>query len=274
MELINPKKYIKKFKFAPSKKMGQNFLVDEFVIQEIIDQLDNAEYDAIIEIGPGLGALTKYLYKLNVDLHLIELDKRLFAYLNERFGKEQNVKLYCQDVLQTDLDEIAKNYKNCIIVSNLPYSISSLVIIKFLKTKKIKTMYCMLQKELVERMICKPKSRIYNSFSVLVQKQATVDKLTYIDNSSFVPPPEVQSNFICITKKHNSQYNEEFNKFVKFIFSAKRKTMWNNLKVKLSTEQISKLYDYFKLNRNIRSEELTYQEIEKIHQFLKGEGNV
>ena len=64
--------------------MGQNFLVDEFVIQEIIDQLDNAEYDAIIEIGPGLGALTKYLYKLNVDLHLIELDKRLFAYLNER----------------------------------------------------------------------------------------------------------------------------------------------------------------------------------------------
>ena len=274
MELINPKKYIKKFKFAPSKKMGQNFLVDEFAIQEIIDQLDNAEYDAIIEIGPGLGALTKYLYKLNVDLHLIELDKRLFAYLNERFGKEQNVKLYCQDVLQTDLDEIAKNYKNCIIVSNLPYSISSLVIIKFLKTKKIKTMYCMLQKELVERMICKPKSRIYNSFSVLVQKQATVDKLIDIDNSSFVPPPEVLSNFICITKKHNSQYNEEFNKFVKFIFSAKRKTMWNNLKVKLATEQISKLYDYFKLNRNIRSEELTYQEIEKIHQFLKGDGNV
>lgn len=274
MELINPKKYIKKFKFAPSRKMGQNFLVDEFVIQEIIDQLDNAEYDAIIEIGPGLGALTKYLYKLNVDLHLIELDKRLFAYLNERFGKEQNVKLYCQDVLQTDLDEIAKNNKNCIIVSNLPYSISSLVIIKFLKTTKIKTMYCMLQKELVERMTCKPKSKIYNSFSVLVQKQAIVDKLIDIDNSSFVPPPEVQSNFICITKKYNSQYNEEFNKFVKFIFSTKRKTMWNNLKVKLSTEQISKLYDCFKLNRNIRSEELTYQEIEKIHQFLKGDGNV
>lgn len=274
MKLINPNKYIKKFKFAPSKKMGQNFLVDEFVIQDIINQLGNAQYDAIIEIGPGLGAITKHLCQLNVDLHLIELDKRLYAYLSEHFSQEKKVKLYCQDVLQTDLDTIAKNYKNCIIVSNLPYSISSLVIIKFLKTKNIKTMYCMLQKELVEKMICKPKSKIYNSFSVLVHKQANVEKLIDIDNSSFVPPPEVQSNFICITKKPNSQYDEEFNKFVKFIFSAKRKTMWNNLKTKLSVDQMSKLYDHFKLDRNVRSEELTYKEIENIYLFIKGEGNV
>ena len=88
MELINPKKYIKKYKFAPSKKMGQNFLVDEFVIQEIIDQLDNAEYDAIIEIGPGLGALTKYLYKLNVDLHLIEEKIKMLSYTAKMFYKQ------------------------------------------------------------------------------------------------------------------------------------------------------------------------------------------
>ena len=273
MELINPNKYIKKFKFAPSKKMGQNFLVDEFIAQDIINQLSNIPYDAIIEIGPGLGAITKYLCQLNVDLHLIELDKRLYAYLREHFTKK-NIKLYCQDILQTDLDAIAKNYKNCIIVSNLPYSISSLVIIKFLKTKNIQTMFCMLQKELVERMICKPKSRIYNSFSVLVQKYAKIDKLIDINNSCFVPPPEVQSNFICISKKPNSEYDEGFNKFIKFIFSAKRKTMWNNLKIKLSTKQIFKLYEHFKIDRNVRSEELTHQEIEKIYQFLKGEGDV
>ena len=274
MELINPNKYIKKFKFAPSKKMGQNFLVDEFVIEDIISQLDNAKYDAIIEIGPGLGAITKHLYKLNVDLHLIELDKRLYAYLNDRFSQEKNVKLYCQDVLQADLDSIAKNYKNCIIVSNLPYSISSLVIIKFLKTKNMKTMYCMLQKELVDRMVCKPKSRIYNSFSVIVQKYSTVENLINIDNSSFVPPPEVQSNFICITKRENTQYDDGFNKFVKFIFSAKRKTMLNNLKVKFSPDQISKLYDHFKLDHNVRSEELTYEEIENIYLYLKEQYNV
>ena len=137
MELIHPSKYIKKNKFNPSKKMGQNFLIDQNVVDHII---------SIINIGPGLGALTKNLCKLNADVHLIEVDKRLFEYLNEHYKDKTNIELYCKDVLKFDLDLIAKQYKNCIIVSNLPYSISSLVIIQFLQTKHVQTMFCMLQK--------------------------------------------------------------------------------------------------------------------------------
>lgn len=269
MELIHPSKYIKKNKFNPSKKMGQNFLIDQNVVDHIISIIKNHKYDAIIEIGPGLGALTKNLCKLDADVHLIEVDKRLFEYLNEHYKDKTNIELYCKDVLKFDLDLIAKQYKNCIIVSNLPYSISSLVIIQFLQTKHVQTMFCMLQKELVDRMLAKPHTNAYSSFSVLVQQYTNIERLIDVDNNCFVPPPEIKSNFIKIQKKPNVLFNIEFNKFIKLIFASKRKTLYNNLKSKYSKEQLLDLYKNMKLDKNIRAEELSFNNIKEIYKNIE-----
>lgn len=269
MELINPSKYIKKNKFNPSKKMGQNFLVDQNIINYTISIIKNYKCDAIIEIGPGLGAITKNLCKLDVDVHLVEVDKRLFEYLNEHYKDKTNVKLYCKDVLKFDLDLIARQYKNCIIVSNLPYSISSLVIIQFLQTKHIQTMFCMLQKELVDRMLAKPHTNAYSSFSVLMQQYTNIQRLIDVDNNCFVPPPEVKSTFIKIQKKPNVLFDVKFNKFIKLIFASKRKTLYNNLKSKYSKKQLIDLYKNMKLNKNIRAEELSFNDIKEIYKNIE-----
>lgn len=269
MELINPSKYIKKNKFNPSKKMGQNFLIDQNIINHITAIIQNYKCDAIIEIGPGLGAITKNLCELNLYVHLIEVDKRLFEYLNEHYKDRANVKLYCKDVLKFNLDSIAKQYKNCIIVSNLPYSISSLVIIQFLQTKHIQTMFCMLQKELVDRMLAKPHTAAYNSFSVLMQQYTNIERLIDVGNNCFVPPPEVKSNFIKIDKKLNVPFDVKFNKFIKLIFSSKRKTLYNNLKSKYSKEQLIDLYKNMKLDKNTRAEELSYSDIKQIYKYIE-----
>ncbi len=268
MELINPSKFFKKYKFNPSKRMGQNFLIDNKVINEIDLIIKNYNCDAIIEIGPGLGAITKKLCELNVDIHLIEVDKKLFEYLLTSYKNQPRVNLYCKDVLKFDLDSIASKYKKCIIVSNLPYSISSLIIIQFLKTKHVNVMFCMLQKELVDRMVSAPHSSEYNSFSVLLQKYTNIQKLISINSNSFVPPPEVKSNFIKIDKKQNVKFDINLNKFIKLIFSSKRKTLFNNLKSNYSKNTLDKLYKDLFLNKNVRAEELSYNEIEQIYQHI------
>lgn len=268
MELINPIKYIKKNRFNPSKKMGQNFLIDAAIINEIVSIVKNYKCDAIIEIGPGLGAITKFLCELDIDVHLIEIDKRLFEYLEEHYKEQQNIKLYCNDVLRFDLDFIASKYKKCIIVSNLPYSISSLILLQFLQTKCIQTMFCMLQKELVNRMIAKPHSSEYSSFSVIMQKYTNIKKLINVNSNCFVPSPEVESIFIKIEKNKNIKFDCKLNKFIKLIFSSKRKTLYNNIKSKYSKNQLTNLYKNLSLNKNVRAEEMSFNEIEQIYKYI------
>ena len=268
MELINPAKYIKKYKFKPSKKMGQNFLIDIGTIDQIISIIKDYKCDAIIEIGPGLGAITKFLCKLDIDIHLIEIDKRLFEYLHNHYSNKPKVKLYCNDVLRFNLDDIATKYKNCIIVSNLPYSISSLILLQFLQTRHIQTMFCMLQKELVDRIISKPHSSKYSSFSVIMQKYSNIESLIKVTKNCFIPSPDVESNFIRIEKKRDIQFDYKLNKFIKLIFLSKRKTLYNNLKLKYSKEQLNNLFKDLSLNKNIRAEELSYNEIEQIYKYI------
>ena len=131
------KEYVKSKNFNPSKKMGQNFLVNENIITEIIESISFDNVDTIIEIGPGLGALTKHLVNTNKPVICIELDKRLYSELKVKFKDVKNLTLINNDVLREDFDLLTQNTGKTMIVSNLPYSISSLVIVKFLKCKNI-----------------------------------------------------------------------------------------------------------------------------------------
>lgn len=269
MEFIKPNKFIKKNKFYPSKKMGQNFLIDQDVLNKIEQSVRSIDTDAIIEIGPGLGSLTIKLIKLNKSLYLIELDKRLYEYLNTRLSSINNIKIVNDDALKYDWDLIASQYDNCVVIANLPYSISTLLIIKFLKTKGIKQMNCMLQKEVVDRLVSKPNCHEYNAFSCLFQHQAKVKKLINVKPSSFIPSPKVDSVFIEIIKKEGIQYDKEYDKFLKLLFLARRKTMFNNLKNKYSVNLINEIYSKFDLDKTIRSEVFDESTLYKIYNFIK-----
>jgi 16S rRNA (adenine1518-N6/adenine1519-N6)-dimethyltransferase len=186
--------------FVPSKKMGQNFLTDDSVAQSIVSLINVGQYDLVIEIGPGTGMLTQYLVQFNRKVIAIELDKRLAEKLHTKLEKYTNLEIINNDILQTDLVKLSADYKEVVLVSNLPYSISTPMMLQFLKQDKIKPFYCMLQKELVNRLIAKPNTKEYGSISVLVQYYAAITKLLEVPPQSFTPAPKVDSNVIVINK--------------------------------------------------------------------------
>jgi 16S rRNA (adenine1518-N6/adenine1519-N6)-dimethyltransferase len=230
----NTKNLIASNKIVPSKKMGQNFLVSDEFSSSLIDTIDFSFVDRIIEIGPGLGAITKFLIQKNIPLTIIELDKRLFEIIKNKFPKIDAVNNNC---LKVDFDSLFAEQKHPIIVSNLPYSISTLIIIKFLEMKKIKTMYCMLQKEVVDRMNAKVRTKQYNNFSIICQYLSKIEVLKFVDRNNFYPIPQVDSLFIKI-EKNELDFDYGFNDFIKFAFLHKRKTLVNNIKTKYETKEV------------------------------------
>ena len=137
----NIKKFLKRNKFLPSKKMGQNFLSNPMVIADICDNIPDLDsFDCILEIGPGLGAITEYLVNTNKPVIGVELDKRLYADLKSKFKKQTNLTLVNNDFLEIDLSELTKKYKSVIVIANIPYSITTPIILKCLSFSKIKTL--------------------------------------------------------------------------------------------------------------------------------------
>ena len=148
----NIKRTLKNKKFLPSKKMGQNFLSNPLVIDEICLNIPDLEkYDCILEIGPGLGAITEFLVNTKKPLICIELDKRLYADLKKKFKNQKNINLINDDFLQVDLAALTQQYNNIIVVANIPYSITTPIILKCLSFNKIKTLYIMVQKEVADK---------------------------------------------------------------------------------------------------------------------------
>jgi 16S rRNA (adenine1518-N6/adenine1519-N6)-dimethyltransferase len=194
----------KKFKriknFVPSKKMGQNFLTDDSVARSIVDLIDVGEYDLVVEVGPGMGALTQYLIQFKQKVIAIELDKRLVEQLQHKFDKYSNLQVINDDILEIDLCQLVTEYKRVVMVSNLPYSISTPMLFQFFKQNKIQTFYCMLQRELVDRLIAKPGSKNYGSISVVTQSYVTIAKLLNVSPQAFSPAPKVESSVIVMNK--------------------------------------------------------------------------
>lgn len=149
--------------------MGQNFLIDENIAQKITNLIHADTYDAIIEIGPGGGVLTKFVVLYNKPLIVIELDKRLADGLIKKFKSYRHFQLVNNDVLKVDLGKLTEAYVNPVLLSNLPYSISSPMMLHFIKQNKIKVFFCMLQKEMADRISAMPSTKSYNALSALVQ---------------------------------------------------------------------------------------------------------
>ena len=240
------------------KKYGQNFLVDQNIIEKIIKNLD-PKINNILEIGPGLGAITDNIWKKEKNIVAIEIDKRISKLLNNKYNDK--IKIINDDVLKVDFTKIEKEYfnnKKYSIISNLPYYITSPIIFKILETtKKCSNFILMMQKEVGERILARQNSKKYNNFSLICQYYCDIKKITSVPASCFFPKPKVDSMVISfkINKNFGLSFEEEkeFINFIKKMFTFNRKTILNNLSI-ITLDKIiaEKLIKNLNLNTNLR----------------------
>ena len=243
-------------KHFPRKRFGQNFLHDPLIIQRIIDSINPQYEDHIIEIGPGMGALTRPLLEKVSHLDVIEIDRDLASGLKEKLGKNQNkITIHQQDAMKTDFSNFG--FLKLRVIGNLPYNISTPLLFHLLKfSNLIHDMIFMLQKEVVDRICAESGSKQYGRLSVMLQCYCSVQRLFTVKPGSFIPPPKVDSAIVKLTPYKEPKYElinpESFSTIVRDAFSQRRKTIRNALKNYLSDED----FQVLKIAPEIRAEKL------------------
>jgi 16S rRNA (adenine1518-N6/adenine1519-N6)-dimethyltransferase len=247
------------------KSLGQHFLKDESVLQKIADAIgDLGRFKAVVEIGPGMGALTAYLIKNKPDnFYVVELDDRWAAHLLQTYPILRG-KLIHQDFLQTDLTFL-QNPSH--IVGNFPYNISSQIVFKIIDHRNVVSeMTGMFQKEVALRIAAKPGSKDYGVMSVLAQAFYDCQYLFDVPPESFNPPPKVMSGVIRLTRREIKTLNcneDQFKKVVKTAFNQRRKTMRNSLKELVNDKALLE-NDTF----NLRPEQLSVAAFEELTRLI------
>lgn len=282
MDLYNETKFLmNKYNIQANKSLGQNFLIDENVINTAIKKSNINKEDLVIEIGPGLGTLTKYLLESAGRVVCVELDKRMINILNERFFLYENFEVINADILKTDLNKIIKeakekyNLKNAKIVANLPYYITTPIIMQLLENKiNIECITVMIQKEVADRLAEIPGGKNTGAITYTVYYYGIAEKLLEVPNTSFIPEPSVTSEVIKINIRKEPAVkvnNEEgFFKLIKISFLQRRKTLLNALSNNgiSSKEELTKMLKELEIDEKIRSEKLTIEQFAKISNYL------
>ena len=241
------------------KSLGQNFLEDESVLQKIANSVTTKENDLIIEIGPGKGALTKYLKQKKGFLICYELDERLKETLKKM--EDTKTKIIFKDFLQADIikDSERFDYENIYIIANIPYYITTPIIKHVMDLEKLKSMTILVQKEVAERLTANPGTKAYGSLTVYLNYYFNIKYLFDVPRFAFNPIPKVDSAVINFEKKKEKQTvkNEElFFKLINDSFKMKRKTLKNNLK-DYDWNKIKTILEQNNLNDNVRAEQLS-----------------
>ncbi len=260
------------------KKFGQNFLVDQNVLSEIINKSEITKEDLVIEIGPGLGSLTERLCISAGFVLAYEIDSDLIPILKDNLKEFDNYLIINKDILDVDINkdinEYKKNYKNIYLVANLPYYITTPIILGLLsKTKEIKRYVMMMQEEVADRICGKPKTKDYNALSLAIQYRATSQKLFKVSRNVFIPSPNVDSAVIRLDLYDEEPYKaideELYFEFIRLAFSQRRKTLINNLSNKYEKQFILKMLNNFNIKENIRAEELDLKTFVDFTNYIK-----
>ncbi|HEU4617660.1 MAG TPA: 16S rRNA (adenine(1518)-N(6)/adenine(1519)-N(6))-dimethyltransferase RsmA [Gammaproteobacteria bacterium] len=228
------------------KRLGQHFLHDPAVIRKIVDAIDPREDDALVEIGGGLGALTRPLLARVKELHVVEVDRRLGPELERLGTSERRLVLHARDALDFDFAMLAKGPHTLRVAGNLPYNISTPLLFRLLGARDaIADMHLMLQKEVVERMAAPPGGKDYGRLTVMLSLAADVEALFDIGPGAFSPPPRVWSTLVRVTPLAEPRFpvadEAAFARLVAHLFSMRRKTLGRALKGRLTSEDIAAL---------------------------------
>ena len=228
------------------RRFGQNFLVDDNIINKIVDAIHPKDGDNLIEIGPGQGAMTRPLLALCPQLQVVELDRDLAALLGDKFHASPDFKVHQGDALKTDFLQFKHSDTPLRIAGNLPYNISTPLIFHLLELAgHVSDMHFMLQKEVVDRLASAPGEKAYGRLSVMVQYYCQVEPLFMVPPGSFHPAPKVDSAIVRLLPfaqpPHPANDVKLLKRIVSACFQQRRKTLRNTLKNFASSEQLAAL---------------------------------
>ncbi len=272
---------MKKYNITANKNYGQNFLIDENAVEEIIYSSEISKTDLVIEIGPGLGTLTSKLLEKAGKVICIELDSKMITVLNDRFSLYNNFELLHEDVLKVDLNSLIdlnlkkSNLIKCKVVANLPYYITTPIIMKLLEEKlHLASITVMVQKEVALRLTDVPGGKDCGAITYTIHYYSNPKMILNVPKSSFIPAPKVDSAVIKLDILENNNFNitneKLFFQIIKYAFMQKRKTLLNSLtnsKI-ASKETLEKMLLSLKLNPSIRAERLSIEDFVNISNYL------
>lgn len=263
---IKTQELIKKYNFKFTKSLGQNFLIDDSVLEDIVNGAEINEEDFIIEIGPGVGTLTAQLLMKAKKVTAIELDSDLIPILEKELGENEKFNLIHKDALKVDFNELIGDEKSVKLVANLPYYVTTPIILKLLKDEyKFKSLTIMIQKEVAERINAEPDCKEYGALSVLVQYYCNTSIVRKVAPTSFIPRPKVESIVIKLDRLDEPKVKPKDVKLmfelVRAGFNMRRKTLWNASKaLKVNKEQLEEAFAKSGIDPKRRAETLTLQE--------------
>ena len=237
-KLSNPKvtvQTIQKYGFRFQKRYGQNFLIDDHVIRKILRAADITKEDTVVEIGPGIGTLTQYLAEAAGKVYAVEIDEKLLPILADTLSTYENVEVIHNDILKCDLNRLLGEGNRCKIVANLPYYITTPIIMGLLEGQvPAESITVMVQKEVAERMDAGPGSKIYGALSLAVQYYADTYLAANVPPNCFMPRPAVGSAVIRLTARKEPPVSVKDDRYmfrlIRASFNERRKTLVNGLR--------------------------------------------
>jgi len=271
---------LRKYETKAKKKFGQNFLIDENVIDTIVESAEITDKDLIIEIGPGLGTLTKRLCKKAGQVVAIEIDREVINILETELAEYNNLKIVNEDVLKVDINRLIEEYSmgdNVKVVANLPYYITTPIVMMLLEGRyPIDEIEIMIQKEVAERFLATPSGREYGAITVAINYYSEIEHIIDVPSVSFLPAPKVDSAVVMLrVNKELPKVKDEkflFN-VVKGAFGKRRKTLVNSLGTAgiegISKERVSEVLRELDIDENIRAEKISLKNFINIADRLK-----
>lgn len=281
-ELGNPKNTIEilqKYQFRFSKKYGQNCLIDTRVLDKIIRAADISKEDYVLEIGPGIGTLTQYLAEAAKHVIAVEIDDKLIPILQDTLSAYNNVTILHQDILKVDLNQLVQQQcegRPLKVVANLPYYITTPIIMGLFENHvPIQSITVMVQKEVADRITAMPGDKLSGAITYSVNYYAEAKKIVFVDKSSFIPAPEVDSEVIKLDIRKTPVVevdNEEmFFRVIKASFMQRRKTLVNGLVnsgIITDKVRIKEIFDNIGIDMNIRGEKLTIEQFAELSNLI------
>jgi 16S rRNA (adenine1518-N6/adenine1519-N6)-dimethyltransferase len=259
-------------------KLGQHFLQDQNYQQRILEALDLRREDAVVEIGPGGGALTRLLTRTARRVIAVELDRELATRLEEEFSAVPSLRIIREDILKVDFAEIARqeDVLQLFVFGNLPYYITSPILHQLYDQRhSIRGMGLLMQREVAERLTALPGSRDYGYLTVATQLYTRPEIAFHVPAGAFKPPPKVRSSLVTFRMQPRfemwtSEKQKQFLEFVKGCFAQKRKNLLNNLSGRYSRQKVEEALQNSRKTASARAEELSVEELGRLYERLSG----
>lgn len=279
------KEILAKYDLKAKKSLGQNFIIDTNILRNIVDAGDVDKDTTVIEIGPGIGALTEQIAKQAKEVFAFEIDDRLLPVLDDTLSPYDNITIFHQDILQVDFKQFEEEHlsdaSRIVVIANLPYYITTPIVMALLESAlPVQTMVLMMQKEVASRLEAKPSTKAYGSLSIALQYYTEVEVAFTVPRTVFMPQPNVESAItrLDIRPEPIVKVKDQalFMKLVRASFQQRRKTIWNNLRKSLEfkeqEEGLREAFVHSGIDPSRRGESLTIQEFAQLADAISESG--